>query len=211
MNASSGAPGPALDGPARAGAFITAVTTEHFALQSAASTTVTEASSRASLYVLTLSSSLVAIGFTVNTDGFGPLVATILPVIVMLGIFTTVRLVDTGVQNLQLLSSIAHIRTYYRTLAADAATYFPARAGDDTADAFASMALKRRPATALFTIASMVSLINSVVAAAGATLLVDQWTVIAVALVAGAIVAIAFTTIFYLYQNDRYRAFHEGR
>jgi hypothetical protein len=211
MSTRSDAPGPPLDGPARVGAFVTAVTTEHFALQSAASTTVTEASSRASLYVLTLSSSLVAIGFAVNTDGFGPLVATILPVIVVLGIFTTVRLVDTGVQNLQLLSSIARIRAFYRTLADDAATYFPTREEDEAADAFASMALTRRPTTALFTIASMVSLVNSVVAGAGATLLVVQWASIAVALVVGATLAIAFTTAFYLYQSHRYRLFHEGR
>ena len=211
MSAMPDAASAALDGPARVGAFVTAVTTEHFALQSAASTTVTEASSRASLYVLTLSSSLVAIGFAVNTDGFGPLVATILPVIVALGIFTTVRLVDTGVQNLQLLSSIARIRGFYRTLADDGATYFPARADDDADDALASMALKRRPATALFTIASMISLVNSVVAGAGATLLVVQWASIVVALVVGATVAIVFTTVFYLYQSHRYRSFHEGR
>jgi hypothetical protein len=49
MNASPDAPGPALDGSARVSAFVTAVTTEHLPLQSAASTTVTEASSRASL------------------------------------------------------------------------------------------------------------------------------------------------------------------
>jgi hypothetical protein len=211
MSVGAGAPGPQLDDPARAGAFITAVTTEHFALQSAASTTVAEASSRASLYVLTLSSSLVAIGFAVNTDGFTPLIATVLPVIVALGIFTTVRLVDTGVQNLQLLSSIAHIRAYYRTLAVEGASYFPARAEDEADDAFASMALKRRPTTALFTIASMVSLINSVVAGAGVTLLVIEWASIAIALVAGGAVAVVYTTGFYLYQSCRYRRFHEGR
>jgi hypothetical protein len=204
---SPSAAGPPSLEPTDNSAFITVLTTEHFALQSAASTTVAEASSRASLYVFTLSSSLVALGFAVKTDAFGPLIVTVVPVIVVLGIFTTVRLVDTGVQNLQLLSAIAHIRAYYRTLASDAPSYFPAHGDDEAADALASMALRRRPATALFTMASMVALVNSVVAAAGTTLLVDQWSARSVALVVGAFVAVVFTTAFYAYQAYRYRLF----
>ena len=102
-------------------ALLTALTTEHFVLQTAAASTITEASSRASLYVLTLSSSLVAMGFAVRTDAFAQLVATVLPVLVILGIFTMVRLVDTGVQNLQHLIAITRIHGYYRTLTPDAA------------------------------------------------------------------------------------------
>jgi hypothetical protein len=51
--------------------FTTALTTEHFVAQTAASATVIEASARASLYLMTLSSSLVAIGFTSGTRAFG--------------------------------------------------------------------------------------------------------------------------------------------
>jgi hypothetical protein len=46
---------------ARESAFMSALVTEHFVLQSAASTTISEASARASLYVFSLSSALVAI------------------------------------------------------------------------------------------------------------------------------------------------------
>ena len=187
-------------------AFITAATTEHFVLQSAAATTVTEASSRASLYALTLSSSLVAMGFTVKTEAFAPLAATVLPVIVLLGIFTTVRLVDTGVQNVQILSAIARIREYYRTLASDGAFYFPSYADSDVDEALASLATRRKLTTVLFTMASMVAIINSVVAGAGVTLLLGNWISRVQAVLSGAAVAALFVAAFLRYQNKRYNA-----
>lgn len=192
-------------------AFIGALTTEHFVLQSSAATSVTEASSRASLYVFTLSSSLVAMGFSVKTNAFAPLLATILPVIVVLGIFTTVRLVDTGVQNVQILGAIAHIRGYHGTLAPHASSYFPAHDQGDVAEALASMAVKRQPTTALFTMASMISLINSIVAAAGVSLLMARWLPRSGALAVGAALAIVFNSVFFLYQHRRYHSLLEPR
>jgi hypothetical protein len=50
-----------MDERTRESAFMSALVTEHFVLQSAASTTISEASARASLYVFSLSSALVAI------------------------------------------------------------------------------------------------------------------------------------------------------
>jgi hypothetical protein len=49
-------------------AFLTALTTEHFVLQTAAGATVSEAATRASLYLLSLSSSLVAMGFAAHSQ-----------------------------------------------------------------------------------------------------------------------------------------------
>ena len=154
--------------------FLTALTTEHFGLQAAASTTVSEASSRASLYMFTLSSALVATGFSARTDAFVPLVATVLPVVVVLGVFTVVRLVDTGVQNVQVLAGIARIRAHYRTLSPGGAAFFPEMGGDVAAAGLAVMGLRRRRLVALFTAASMVSAINSVVAGVGVALWVTR-------------------------------------
>lgn len=90
--------------------FMTALVTEHFVLQSAASTTVSEAGVRASLYVFSLSSALVAMGFTAQSpEVFGPFVATVIPAVFVLGWFTVVRLVDTTVENLRFLRAIARI------------------------------------------------------------------------------------------------------
>jgi hypothetical protein len=185
--------------------FLTALTTEHFGLQAAASTTVSEASSRASLYMFTLSSSLVAMGFSARTDAFVPLLATVLPVVVVLGVFTMVRLVDTGVQNVQVLAGIARIHAHYRTLSPEAAAFFPEMGGDVPAAGLAVMGLRRRRLLALFTAASMVSAINSVVAGVGVALWVTRVAPRPVAIGAGALVGALFATAFLVYQDRRYR------
>src|SRR5256885_14575697 len=98
--------------PDRQAAFMSALVTEHFVLQTAASSTVTEAAARASLYVFSLSSSLVAMGFASQTrEVFLPFAAAILPALFVLGIFTIIRLVDTGIENQQCLAGIARIRS----------------------------------------------------------------------------------------------------
>jgi hypothetical protein len=197
--------------------FMTALTTEHFVLQTAASTTVTEASARASLYMMSLSSSLVAIGFTSGTQALAPLVSTVIPVIVVLGIFTIVRLVDTGVKNVSMLTSIAHIRSFYRTLSPDAPSYFPSSSTGEAAGALASIAVKRPPGTnrgrrtwmgtkAVFTMASMIAVPNSVVAGAGVTLGLMRLTSKPVGFVIGSIVVVIALGTFYWYQNLRYQA-----
>ena len=47
----------------------------------------------------------------------------------MLGVFTSVRLVDTAVENMQSLAGIARIRGYYRSLTPEAAAFFAAERG----------------------------------------------------------------------------------
>jgi hypothetical protein len=189
--------------------FLTALTTEHFGLQSMASTTVSEASSRASLYIFSLSTSLVAIGFSAGADALVPLVATMLPVVVVLGVFTIVRLVDTGVQNVQVLASIARIRAYYRTLSPDGATFFPPMGDDASGAGLAVMGLQRRRLLALFTMASMVSAIDSVVAGVGVALWVDLAASRSLGIGAGVVVSSVWTALFFTYQGRRYRQLDE--
>lgn len=197
--------------------FVTALTTEHFVLQTAASTTVTEASTRASLYLMTLTSSLVAIGFTTGTRLLAPLVGTVIPLIVVLGIFTIVRLVDTGVDNVSILNRIAHIRSFYRTLSPNAPSFFPDSTMNEVDDAQASITPKQSHSTdragrawmgtkGLFTLASMIAVPNSVVAGAGVTLLVTRLSSKPVGFVIGSIVVIIALGTFYWYQNLRYQA-----
>ncbi|MEV4174738.1 hypothetical protein [Nonomuraea sp. NPDC049709] len=191
-------------------ALMTALTTEHFVLQTAASTATSEESSRATLYVMALSSSLVAMGFTAQTSAFTPLAATVLPVVFVLGLFTTVRLVDTGLQNMHLRSAIARIRAYYRGLSPQAPRYI--LMWDDQADEAAEAMADLVPVprhdrlVGLFTIASMVAAINSVVAGTGTALLVSVLggaVPLAVALGLGA--AALHFGLFYAYQRRRYR------
>jgi len=75
-------------------ALMSALVTEHFVLQSRASSTISESSSRSTLYLLSLSSSLVALGFATQSSeqAFAPFAAALLPTMFLLGLFTVVRL-----------------------------------------------------------------------------------------------------------------------
>jgi hypothetical protein len=191
-------------------ALMSAIVTEHFVLQSAASTTVSEALGRSSLYLSALSSSLIALGFASQTPGLLlPFAAAALPTVFVLGLFTMVRLVGTGVQNVLYLSSIARIRAYYRELDPEAARYF-ARWGageGETDDALRSLAVKSGPMAGLFTAASMVAVINGVLAGVCLALLTyylvtDQH--LPAALAVGLSTATVCLTMFYRYQHHRY-------
>src|SRR5262252_2239962 len=195
--------------PERQTAFVSALTTEHFVLQTAASATVTEAASRTSLYVFSLSSSLVAMGFVSQfPQTFRLFAAAILPALFVLGVFTTVRLVDTGIENQQFLRRIARIRGYYRTLSPDAAVYFSAESGR-WPEAHAAPPLWYDARLALLTTsATMIAFINSIVAGASVTLLVNSLfsgsqTGLAVTL--GVAAAVGLMAVFLAYQHWRYR------
>lgn len=109
---------------------LTALTTEHFVLQSATGTTYTEAASRSTLYVMSLSSALVAIGFLSDKEAvLVPFMLTVLPTIFLLGVFTVIRLVETSLESMHCLRAIARIRAHYRTLGGDAQRLFEARHG----------------------------------------------------------------------------------
>src|SRR5262249_32191420 len=144
---------------------------EHFVLQSANSTTYAEASARSTLYVMALSSSLVAIGFAAgSTRSLLSFVAVVLPAVFVLGIFTVVRLVETALESSHFLDGIAHTRAYYRPLSPEAARLFAPERG--RWPEVESPALRLGPALGFFgTTASMIAVINNVVAGVGIALL----------------------------------------
>jgi hypothetical protein len=214
----SGAVQAGMDGPARQSAFLSALVTEHFVLQSAASTTVSEAAGRSTLYLSVLSSSLVALGFAAQSPGmFAPFAATVFPAVFVLGVFTVARLVDTGVQNLTFLAGIARIRGYYRTLVPEASEYFAPWGQieqDRAAEALASLARRRSLLTGLGTSASMVAWVNSIVAGVGVALLcvraLDQDDTV-IAVLVGLAAGLIWLTGFHAYQSYRYRIFQPPR
>ena len=199
-----------MDDKERQAAFMSALTTEHFVLQTAANATVSEAAARTSLYVFSLSSALVAMGFTAQSrEVFLPFAAAVLPAVFLLGIFTVLRLVDTGIEHQQLLAGIARIRGYYRTLSPEAAMYFSVESGR-WPEAHSAPPLRFGSAIAyLTTAASMIAFINGILAGAGVTLLasnvlVGNQTVLALSL--GAATALALMAAFLAFQAWRYRA-----
>jgi hypothetical protein len=199
-----------MDEQSQRTALLSTLTTEHFVLQTANSATYLEASARSTLYVMALSSSLVAMGFlSGSADVFDPFAATVLPAVFLVGIFTVVRLVETGLESMHYLEGIARIRGYYRTLGPEAARQFaPGYGRWPEVD---SPAAKLGPMFAFFgTTASMIAVINNVVAGAGIALLAralcpsaPRWMAVA----AGIAGAFALTALFYGYQRWRFSEF----
>jgi hypothetical protein len=78
--------------------LLTALTTEHFTLQGARSQTISESSARASLYIIAVSSALVALGFIGQLsnvgDVFNVFALTVLPTLYVLRSVTFVAVID---------------------------------------------------------------------------------------------------------------------
>ena len=191
-------------------ALLSALTTEHFVLQTAYSSTVSEAAGRSTLYVMALSSSLVAMGFlSQSQELFKPFVATVLPAVFLLGLFTVVRLVDTGLESMHYLTGIARIRGFCRTLGAQAAEHFTHKQGrwpEVESPAERLGAFTAFPGTT----ASMIAVINSVVAGAVVSLAVHavaptspDWLGIA----AGVASALVLVAAFLTYRRWRFAVF----
>jgi hypothetical protein len=147
--------------------LLTALTTEHFTLQGARSPTVSESASRASLFLFSVSSTLVALGFinqlsTVG-DTFQVFALTVLPTLYVLGLFTFVRLVQSVAEDFGYARAINRIRHHYLELAGDRADLFMMSAHDDAIGVLANMGIRRSTWQAYFTTPTMVAVINSVV------------------------------------------------
>jgi hypothetical protein len=199
-----------MDEKERRSALLSALTTEHFVLQTAASATVSESASRATIYILALSSSLVASGFAVQSrEAFGPFIASVLPAVFLLGLFTVIRLVDVTLEYQHCLRGIAHIRGYYRTLGPEGADYFAAERGR-WPEARSTPSLQLGASIGfLTTTATMVAFINTFVAGAGITLLARHLlgAQTPVALLAGVGTALVLVAVFFAYQKRRFRQF----
>jgi hypothetical protein len=148
--------------------FMNALGTEYFVLQSTASSTISESGSRVSIYLSSLASGLVALGFSSSSPrAFASLAFTVLPTVFVLGWFTIVRLIDTSVANIVSLRRMELIRRYYAAIAPIAPPYFGA---DDSP---AQRGVRYGRWSFLFTMASMVITVNCVLGGATIALVCD--------------------------------------
>jgi hypothetical protein len=152
------------------GLLLTALSTEHFTLQGARSQTMSESSARASVYVFSLSSTLVALGFIGQLDGVGTafyvFALTVLPALYLLGAVTFVRLVECGAEDFRYGMAINRIRHYYKELAGDRAGLFLLSGHDDAEGVFFNMGLPLAGRKPYFAFSSAVIVINSLVGGA---------------------------------------------
>jgi hypothetical protein len=139
-------------------ALLTALTTEHFTLQGARSTTVSENTGRSSLYLTAVSSALVALGFIGQASDVGETFRlfslAVIPVLFWLGLLTYVRLLEKSIEDLYYARAINRIRSYYLQLAGDQRDHFLLGGHDDVAGVFANMATSPSRAQLLYSSAT---------------------------------------------------------
>lgn len=184
----------------RRGEFMQALTTEHMALQSARSSTVSESASRSSLYLTTLSSAVVALALVGQVSKLGGafviFALAILPVVFFLGLVTYGRLLQTGVEDVIYARAIEKIHRVYETIDPSQAQYF-----DETHLDFAglqSVGLFRLRWQQFLASAATVAVINAVVGGAFTAIILGlavrqaAWAQILVGAVAALGLALAF-------------------
>jgi hypothetical protein len=198
-------------GPRDSQALLTALTTEHFTLQSARSQTVSETSARSFLYMGSVSSALIALGFVSQISRGGQVfqlfALAVLPTIFLLGLITFGRMVQSSVEDVLYGRAINRIRHYYLELAGEDRTYFLLSAHDDPRGVLANMGLSGGSRWQLFfTIASAVSIINSIVGGGGIAILLGSTLTLhpVVAAVAGVLFAIASITFQKRYERRQH-------
>ncbi len=144
-----------------------ALGSELFGLQAIAASTISEAGTRSTIYLSTLSSGLVALGFAGNSPALlVTLVFTVLPTVFMLGWFTVVRLVDTSVENITVRHRMARIREYFASMHPRGPELIP-RDDPHTGE----LGVRYARTSFLFTMASMIAAVNSVLGGALVALL----------------------------------------
>ncbi|GIH15921.1 hypothetical protein [Rugosimonospora africana] len=129
-----------MEEEARERALLTALTTEHFALETARSATVTESVGRATVFLTLLSAALIGLGFVSRgADLIKPYLGSVLPTLVITGLFTFGRLVQNLRENSLHLKRIQRIRAYYhRQLAGEHDFFADALAGEGDDQAIAA-------------------------------------------------------------------------
>jgi hypothetical protein len=184
------------------GPAATFATTEHFNLQTARASTVSEANGRASIYLAALSSNLIALAFIGQMSRLGTafyaFALILLPVLAFVGAVTFVRLVQSSNEEIAYAHRIGLLRTFYLRLSPELEPYLVTTRETRSAPSAWQLTL---------TTAGMVAVINTVVLAACAGLVIKAAGVdsLAIPLVCGAVIGAG---AFSLHERHHRRALH---
>jgi hypothetical protein len=111
--------------------------TEHWSLLATRSMTWNEIFSRASMFITVLSASVVALALVAQATAFGPgfrlFAVLVLPVVLLVGVATFLRLGDANTDDFGLVLGMNRLRHAYLELAPELEPYFVAGHHDDMA------------------------------------------------------------------------------
>ena len=184
-------------------AAVTFVTTEHFTLQGARSSTIAESTGRAGVFLQAVSGGLVALGLVATAAKTGVAFYTfgliLLPTLAFVGLATFHRVLQSGIEDLAYARRIAQLRDYYFDHAPELADYLL-----NPAESLPSPGLGIGLFQQFVTLAGMVAVITAVLAGSAGGLLaaVASGHSLAAALAVGVVVAAAALTGLMRYQNS---------
>ena len=175
---------------------IAVLTTEHFALQTARSATISDTNGRTALYLGAVSSALVAIAFIGQASHFGGAFhifgLTVLPALAFLGYATFERVIQTSVEDIAYARRINRIRRFYTDSSPFLANLLAAAEEATGAGVMRELGIRNLWWQNFVAVAGVVGAINSLILGGAVGLLVSWLTgsVVASSL-AGAIGALA--------------------
>ena len=174
-------------------ATISFVTTEHFTLQGARSSTIAESTGRASMFLSAVSGGLVALGLLATATSVGTafyaFALILLPTLAFVGLVTFDRVLQSGIEDHGYARRIARLRGYYFDQAPELAGYL---LSVPPTDRLRMQGLRGGRWQGFLTVAGIVAVIT-----AGHSLVA--------ALVAGAVVAGAALTALMRYQHSAWK------
>ena len=182
---------------------VTFVTTEHFALQGARSSTISESTGRASVFLGAVSGGLIALGLVATAAKTGVAFymfgLILLPTLAFVGLATFHRVLQAGTEDLAYARRIALLRDYYLDQAPELAGYLL-----NPAEQLPTPGLGIGLWQQFLTVAGMVAVITAVLAGSAGGLLaaVASGHSLIAALVAGMVVAAAALTGLMRYQHS---------
>jgi hypothetical protein len=164
----------ALVATERLGPAATFASTEHFNLQTARAMTVAEANGRASIYLAAVSSNLIALAFIGQVSRLGATFYAfgliLLPALAFVGGVTFLRLVQSSIEDIAFAERIARLRAFYVALAPELEQYVLIVRGDREEPGHPVRRIPPSSWQLTLTTAGMIGVVNSVVVAGGAGL-----------------------------------------
>jgi hypothetical protein len=190
---------------------ISIMTTEHYTLQTGRAMTISDANGRASLFLGTVSTSLVALAFVGGLSRSGAGVGqafyifglVLFPSLAFLGLVTFERVLQSGLEDLIYARGINRIRHLYQEHAPEMRPCFVLSSHDDDAGVMGNAAMRSGVWQTFLSTAGMIAVINSVIVGAFVGLLLSALPAalpLGVAVAAGVAAFLVNVFLFQRYQ-----------
>jgi hypothetical protein len=148
--------------------LVSIMTTEHYTLQSGRAMTISEATGRASLFVGAVSSGLVALALVAQlshlSTAFFAFSLVVLPTLFFMGLITFGRVMQSGLADVTYARGINRIRHLYLEYAPQMQPYFILGTHDEEEETLRQESMLPTWVQGFFGMASMVAILNSVLA-----------------------------------------------